>query len=68
MPASHFVTSEAKLKEAVVNIKNELNERLAYFKKNGKLLEAERLGQRCNYDIEMLQETSQSKIMFVHKF
>ena len=57
MPASHFVTSEEKLKKAVVNIKEELKERLSYFRENGKLLEAERLEQRCNYDIEMLEET-----------
>ena len=57
MPASHFVTSEDKLKKAIVNIKEELNERLEYFKTNGKLLEAERLGQRCKYDLEMLAET-----------
>ena len=57
MPASHFVTSEEKLKKAIVNIKDELEERLKYFKDNGKLLEAERLEQRCKYDIEMLEET-----------
>ena len=57
MPASHFVTSEDKLSKALINIKEELEERLEYFKENGKLLEAERLAQRCNYDIEMLAET-----------
>ncbi len=57
MPASHFVTSEEKLKKAIVNIKEELDDRLRYFKENGKLLEAERLGQRCKYDLEMLEET-----------
>lgn len=57
MPASHFVTSEEKLKKAIVNIRKELDERLAYFKENGKLLEAERLEQRCKYDLEMLAET-----------
>lgn len=57
MPASHFVTSEEKLKKAIVNIRKELDERLAYFRENGKLLEAERLEQRCKYDLEMLAET-----------
>ncbi len=57
MPASHFVTSEDKLNKAIINIKAELEDRLQYFRENGKLLEAERLEQRCNYDIEMLTET-----------
>ena len=57
MPASHFVTSEEKLKKAIVNIRKELDERLAYYRENGKLLEAERLEQRCKYDLEMLAET-----------
>lgn len=57
MPASHFVTSEEKLKKAIVNIRKELDERLAHFRENGKLLEAERLEQRCKYDLEMLAET-----------
>ena len=57
MPASHFVTSEEKLKKAIVNIRKELDERLAYFRENGKLLEAERMEQRCKYDLEMLAET-----------
>lgn len=57
MPASHFVTSEEKLKKAIVNIREELDDRLKYFKENGKLLEAERLEQRCKYDLEMLAET-----------
>ncbi len=57
MPASHFVTSEEKLKKAIVNIKQELDDRLKYFNEKGKLLEAERLGERCKHDIEMLEET-----------
>ena len=57
LPASHFVTSEDKLKKAIVNIRKELDERLAYFRENGKLLEAERLEGRCKYDLEMLAET-----------
>ena len=56
-PASHFVTSEEKLKEAVKRIKKELEERLQYFKENNKLLEYQRLMERTNYDMEMLSET-----------
>ncbi|MDD3392032.1 MAG: excinuclease ABC subunit UvrB [Bacilli bacterium] len=56
-PASHFVTSDEKLKMAIKNIKKELEEQLAYFKKENKLLEYQRLMERTNYDIEMLTET-----------
>ena len=56
-PASHFVTSEPKLKRAIENIKEELNERVAFFKEQNKPLEAERIEQRTNYDLEMLSET-----------
>lgn len=56
-PASHFVTNEEKIKKAVVNIQKELEERLAYFKENNKLLEYQRLQERTNYDMEMLLET-----------
>ena len=56
-PASHFVTSEDKLKIAIENIRKELEERLDYFQKNNKLLEHQRLMERTNYDLEMLAET-----------
>ena len=56
-PASHFVTSDAKLKQAIVNIREELESRLKYFKDNNKLLEYQRLSERTNYDLEMLSET-----------
>lgn len=56
-PASHFVTSEEKIKLAVKNIKIELEEQLNYFKENNKLLEYQRLMERTNYDMEMLSET-----------
>ena len=56
-PASHFVTSEDKLEKALENIKIELQERIKYFKDNNKPLEAERIEQRTNYDLEMLAET-----------
>ena len=56
-PASHFVVSDEKLKDAIKRIKNELKERLKELKADNKLLAAERLEQRTNYDIEMLEET-----------
>jgi excinuclease ABC subunit B len=56
-PASHFVTDEEKLKEAIKRIKEELEIRLVKLRSENKLLEAERLQQRTNYDIEMLTET-----------
>ena len=56
-PASHFVTSDEKLEKAIQNIKEELEERLKYFKENNKLIEEQRLRERTNYDIEMLKET-----------
>ena len=56
-PASHFVTSDEKLKAGIERIKLELADRLKYLKENNKLLAAERLEQRTNYDIEMLEET-----------
>ncbi len=56
-PSSHYVTPQDKLKEALGHIEGELAERLAFFKKHGKLLEAQRLEQRTRFDLEMLQET-----------
>lgn len=56
-PASHFVISDDKLKEAIKRIKKELGERLEELKSQNKLLAAERLEQRTNYDLEMLEET-----------
>jgi excinuclease ABC subunit B len=55
-PAKHFVTPEERVKEAVKGIEQELNDRLAQFKTEGKLLEAERLKARCRYDLDMLRE------------
>ena len=55
-PAKHFVTTRDKLKRALLSIEEELKERLKYFKKEGKLLEAQRLEQRTKYDLEMLRE------------
>ncbi len=56
-PASHFVTTDEKLKLAVSNIKKELAERIQYFEENNKLLEKQRITERTNYDMEMLSET-----------
>ncbi|MCJ7814109.1 MAG: excinuclease ABC subunit UvrB [Candidatus Atribacteria bacterium] len=55
-PAKHFVTTREKLKSALLSIEEELKERLKDFKKEGKLLEAQRLEQRTKYDLEMLRE------------
>ena len=55
-PASHYVTTPEKIEEAIVKIKEELVERIAYFKEKDMLLEAQRIEQRTNYDIEMLKE------------
>ncbi len=56
-PGKHFVTPEDELKEALKDIENELGERLDNLRSNGKLVEAQRLEQRTNYDLEMLKET-----------
>ncbi len=56
-PASHFVTSDEKLQNAIKSIEEELEDRLKYLKEQGKLLEAQRLEQRVNYDLEMIKET-----------
>lgn len=55
-PAKHFVTTKDKLERAILSIEEELRQRLKYFKKEGKLLEAQRLEQRTKYDLEMLKE------------
>ena len=56
-PGSHYVTPHEKLKQALGKIEHELDERLAYYKANGLLLEAQRLEQRTRFDLEMLEET-----------
>jgi len=56
-PSSHYVTPKEKLAHAVENIKKEFDERMNFFETHDKLLEAQRLGQRTKYDIEMLEET-----------
>ena len=56
-PASHYVVSPDKLEGAIQNIEEELIERVKYFKSEDKLLEAQRISERTNFDIEMLRET-----------
>ncbi|WP_418748142.1 excinuclease ABC subunit UvrB [Frisingicoccus sp.] len=56
-PASHYVVSKEKMEAAIVNIKKELEERVQYFKSEDKLLEAQRISERTNFDIEMMRET-----------
>ncbi|MEN9231690.1 MAG: excinuclease ABC subunit UvrB [Thermostichus sp. DG02_5_bins_236] len=55
-PARHFVTPEEQLEQALIDIEQELEDQLALFQKEGKLLEAQRLEQRTRYDLEMLRE------------
>ena len=55
-PASHYIVSRDKMQVALAQIEKELQERLEYFRSNGKFLEAQRIEQRTHYDMEMLQE------------
>ena len=55
-PASHYIVSKDKMDRAIAEINSELEQRLAYFREKGMLLEAQRIEQRTRYDIEMLQE------------
>ncbi len=55
-PAKQFLTDADRLKDSIKNIETELEERLAYYKSNGKFLEAQRIEQRTRYDLEMLKE------------
>ena len=55
-PASHYVTTREKMELAVQEIRRECDERVRYFQEQGKLIEAQRIAQRTNYDIEMIQE------------
>ena len=56
-PASQYVTSKSKLDRAIVTIEKELQERIKYFKSQNKLIEAQRIEERTNFDIEMMKET-----------
>lgn len=55
-PASHYIVSSDKMEAAIKNINDELNERVTYFNSQNKLIEAQRIAQRTQYDIEMLRE------------
>ena len=55
-PAKHYIASEERLKQAIIDIEQELDDQVKYFQSNGKLLEAQRIEQRCRYDLEMLKE------------
>ena len=55
-PAKHFITPEEKMRRAIRSIEEELQDRLAWFRSHGKLLEAQRLEMRTNYDLDMLRE------------
>ena len=56
-PASHYVVSKEKMEQAAKNILEEMRERVAYFKSEDKLLEAQRIAERTNFDVEMMRET-----------
>lgn len=56
-PASQYVTNKAKMERAIVTIEEELEERIKYFKDQNKLIEAQRIQERTNFDIEMMKET-----------
>ena len=55
-PAAQFMADNEKLQQAIQDIENELEQQIAYFKREGKLVEAQRIEQRCRYDLEMLRE------------
>ncbi len=55
-PAKHYIASETRLKQAIGDIEKELEDQISYFKANDRLLEAQRIEQRCRYDLEMLRE------------
>lgn len=56
-PNSHYVTSKDKMEKALKTIEEEMNERVAYFKSQNKLIEAQRIQERTNFDMEMMKET-----------
>ncbi len=56
-PNSHYVTSQEKMERAIVTIEKEMEERVRYFKEQNKLIEAQRIEERTNFDIEMMKET-----------
>lgn len=60
-PASHYIVSPEKLSDALKNIENEMEERVKYFREHDKLIEAQRIRQRTEYDVEMLREIGTCK-------
>ena len=56
-PASHYVTTKEKMDRAIITIEEEMEERVKYFKSQNKLIEAQRIEERTNFDIEMMKET-----------
>ena len=56
-PASHYVTTKDKMERAIVTIEQEMEERVKYFKSQNKLIEAQRIEERTNFDVEMMKET-----------
>lgn len=56
-PASHYVTTKEKMDRAIITIEKEMEERVKYFKSQNKLIEAQRIEERTNFDIEMMKET-----------
>ena len=56
-PASHYVTTKEKMEKAIITIEEEMKERVKYFKAQNKLIEAQRIEERTNFDIEMMKET-----------
>lgn len=61
-PNSHYATTADKMEKAIVTIQEELKERIKYFKDNNKLIEAQRIEERTNFDIEMMRETGFAKV------
>ena len=57
VPNSHYVTTSEKMQRAIVSIEQEMHEQVEYFKSKGKLLEAQRIEERTNFDLEMMRET-----------
>ena len=62
-PASHYVVPQEKINEATKEIEKEMEERVRYFKSEDKLIEAQRIAERTNFDIEMLRETGFAAVL-----
>lgn len=56
-PNSHYVTTSDKMEHAITTIEEEMKQQVEYFKSQGKLIEAQRIEERTNFDIEMMKET-----------